>query len=422
MSYPTYGSSFHLDVPVGDKTIHLEVGKYSQQTAAAVLATCGETVVHCTVALGRETELGYFPLSVEFVEKLYAGGIIKGSRWVKREGRPTDDSVLKGRVIDRTMRPLFPDGLKHEVQVVNTVFSYDNENDPDMVAIVASAAALHISQIPFNGPVAGIRVGYRKADGQFLINPTMTERETSDLDLIVSGSSKAVVMVEAGAHEISEEVMIEAIAKAQEVLGGVCAKLDEVRKEIGKEKFVMKTGDAEVTARLEAWSAEIAKGFKTQIHDMVMKEGVLEPTGMEEVLPLILAKLNDGKNVETDVLITEGQIKNILHDLMKAETRRMIIDDGIRPDGRKTDEIRPIWCEADVFPRTHGSAMFKRGATQAVRVVTLGSPSLGLYVEDLDGESVRHYMHHYNMPPYASGEAGRMMSPKRREIGHGALA
>ncbi|HCC84149.1 MAG TPA: polyribonucleotide nucleotidyltransferase, partial [Candidatus Pacebacteria bacterium] len=174
MSYPTYGHSYHLDIPVGDKTIHLEVGKYSQQTAAAVLASMGETVVHCTVALGRETDLGYFPLSVEYVEKLFAGGIIKGSRWVKREGRPTDDSVLKGRVIDRTMRPLFPEGLKNEVQVVNTVFSYDGENDPDVVAMLASAAALHISQIPFNGPVAGIRVGYRKADDQFLINPTQT--------------------------------------------------------------------------------------------------------------------------------------------------------------------------------------------------------------------------------------------------------
>jgi polyribonucleotide nucleotidyltransferase len=422
MSYPTYGASFKLDIPVGDKTIHLEVGKFSQQAAAAVLASCGETVVHCTVALGRETDLGYFPLSVEFVEKLYAAGIIKGSRWVKREGRPTDDSVLKGRVIDRTMRPLFPDGLKHEVQVINTVFSYDNENDPDMLAMVASAAALHISQIPFNGPVAGIRIGYRKADGQFLLNPTQTERKTSDLDLIVSGTAKSVVMVEAGGNEITEAVMIEAIAKAQEALGKICDKLDEVRKAIGKEKFEMKAGDTEAAARIEAWQTAIAKSFKKEIHDMVMKEGILEPTGMETVLPLILEKLNAGKTAETDILITEGQVKGILHDLMKAEARRMIIEDGIRPDNRKTDEIRPIWCEVDVFPRTHGSAMFKRGATQAVSVVTLGSPSLGLYVEDLDGEQVRHYMHHYNMPPFASGEAGRIGSPKRREIGHGALA
>ncbi len=422
MSYPTYGQSYHLDIPVGDKTIHLEVGKFSQQAAAAVLATCGETSVLTTVGLGRETELGYFPLSVEFVEKLYAAGIIKGSRWVKREGRPTDDSILKARVIDRTMRPLFPDGMKHEVQVINTVFSYDGANDADMVGIVATAAALQISNIPFNAPVAGVRMGYRKEDGQFLINPTQEERAASDLDLIVSGSANSVVMVEAGANEISEAVMIEAIAKAQEVLGTICDKLNEMQKAIGKEKFVLKAGDPEVKARFEAWKQAIAADYKTQIHDMVMKEGVLEPTGMETVVPLILEKLNAGKNIETDILITEGQIKGLLHDLMKDEARRMIIEDGVRSDGRKTDEIRPIWCEVDVFARTHGSAMFKRGATQAVSVVTLGSPSLGLYLEDLDGEAIRHYMHHYNMPPFASGEAGRIGVPKRREIGHGALA
>jgi polyribonucleotide nucleotidyltransferase len=422
MSYPTYGKSYHLDIPVDDKVIHLEVGKYSQQAAAAVLVTCGETSVLTTVGLGRETDLGYFPLSVEFIEKYYAAGIIKGSRWLKREGRSSDDAVLKARVIDRTMRPLFPDGMKHEVQVINTVFSYDGVNDADMLAVVGTAAALQISNLPFNGPVAGVRVGYRKSDSTFMFNPTAAEREESDLDLIVSGSDTAVVMVEAGANEITESVMIEAIAKAQVVLGGICKKLNEMQKAIGKEKFALKPGDKDVAARMEAWTAQIAKDFKKEIHDMVMKEGVLEPTGQELVMPQILEKLNAGKTAEAVDFLTEGTLKGILHDLMKAEARRMIIHDGIRPDNRKTDEIRPIWTEVDVFPRTHGSAMFKRGATQAVSVVTLGSPSLGLYIEDLDGESVRHYIHHYNMPPFASGEAGRMGMPKRREVGHGALA
>ncbi len=424
MSYPTYGNTLHQDIAVGDKVVHIEIGKFSQQAAAAVLATCGETMVLCTVGLGRETELGYFPLSVEFVEKLYAGGIIKGSRWVKREGRPTDESILKGRVVDRTMRPLFPDGLKNEVQIINTVFSYDGENDADMVGMIAASVALQISEIPFAGPISGMRIGYRKADGQFLFNPTQTERKTSDLDLIVSGSDTKVVMVEAGANEVAESVIIEAISKAQEILGGVCATITKITEQIGKPKFAVKTLPAEDVARNDAWKAAILKNFKKEIHDMTMKLGVLEPTGVEAFVPTVTAKLNEGLDAEAEgvVLITDKQAKGFVFDLMQKETRRMVIEDGVRPDGRKADEIRPIWCEVDVFARTHGSAMFKRGATQAVSVVTLGSPSLGQYVEDLDGESVHHYMHHYNMPPFASGEAGRIGSPKRREIGHGALA
>lgn len=424
MSHPTYGNTFQQDIAVGDKVVHIEVGKFSQQASAAVLATCGETVVLCTVGLGRETELGYFPLSVEFVEKLYAGGIIKGSRWVKREGRPTDESILKARVIDRTMRPLFPDGLKNEVQIINTVFSYDGENDADMVGMIATSVALQISEIPFAGPISGMRIGYRKADGQFLFNPTQSEREESDLDLIVSGSDTKVVMVEAGANEVAESVVIEAIAKAQEILGGVCAAITNIAEQIGKPKFAVKTLPTEEQARIDGWKAAISKHFQKEIHDMTMKLGVLEPTGIEEVVPVVTAKLNEGLDAEAEgvVLVTDKQVKGFLFDLMQKETRRMVIEDGIRPDGRKSDEVRPIWCEVDVFPRTHGSAMFKRGATQAVSVVTLGSPSLGQYVEDLDGEAVHHYMHHYNMPPFASGEAGRVGSPKRREIGHGALA
>ena len=433
MKQPTYTNTFKRDLQIGDKVIHLEVGKFSEQVDAAVLATCGETVVHCTVGLGREVELGYFPLSVEFVEKLYAGGIIKGSRWVKREGRPTDDSILKGRVVDRTMRPLFPDGIKNEVQVINTVFSYDGVNDPDMVGLVASAVALTISSIPFAGPVAGMRIGYRKSDAQFLFNPTNEERKECDLDLILSGTGSSIVMVEAGADEVGESVIVDAMEQAQKIFGTVCAQIAEIAAQVGKPKFELKSSLSEEEKQLQArMKSEVSAKYKSQIHDMVCKLGVLAPTGLEEVTAQVVTEFTahaeawvaELKPAVDDFFWapTPKVVGKILFDLMQAETRRMIIEDGVRPDGRKTEEIRPIWCEVDVFPRTHGSAMFKRGATQAVSVVTLGSPSLGQYIEDLDGESVNHYMHHYNMPPYASGEAGRIGSPKRREIGHGALA
>ncbi|MFZ5376379.1 MAG: polyribonucleotide nucleotidyltransferase [Patescibacteria group bacterium] len=423
MSYPTYGNTFKKEIKIADKTVQVEIGKFSEQVAAAVMVTAGETVVHTTVALGRQVELGYFPLSVEFAEKLYAGGIIKGSRWVKRDGRPTDDAILKARVIDRSIRPRFPDGMKHEVQVISTVFSYDGENDADMLGLIGTTIALSVSQIPFEGPMAGIRVGYNQETQALLINPTNTERKTSSLDMIVSGTGETIIMVEAGANEVSEPVMIEALTHSQTVLGEICSQINEIVAQAGKEKVQLVVEPAaEVAAAAETLSQTVSSKYAAEIHEMVKKEGVLQPTGIEEVIEKIVTDLNADKAEDAADLVTAKQIGSLLHELMKAEARRMILKDGVRPDGRKTDEIRPIWCEIDVFPRTHGSAMFKRGATQAVTITTLGSPSLGQHIEDMEGEEVRHYMHHYNMPPYASGEAGRFGYPKRREIGHGALA
>lgn len=424
MSYPTYEHPYNKDIVVGDKTIHLEVGKFSQQVSAAVLLTCGETVVHTTVALGRPTSLDYFPLSVDFIEKLYASGIIKGSRWIKREGRPSDDSVLKARVIDRTMRPLFPEGIKNEVQVINTVLSYDGLNEPDMLALLGTALALQISEIPFDGPVAGARLAYFKAQPErgFLFNPSAEEIAASDLDLIVSASKTSIVMVEAGAKEIEEATMVEALSAAQTELAKVCQQIAGIAAEIGKEKAVLvPETDPAVAQAKEALVAELSKKYTQQVHDMVLKEAKLEVTGLDELVTAMVEEHNAAL-AEGEESWTTGQIKSIFHDLMKAEGRRMILEENLRPDGRQPDEIRPIFCEVDILPRAHGSAMFKRGATQALTVTTLGDPSLGQMIEDLAGESVRHYLHHYNMPPYASGEAGRLASPKRREIGHGALA
>lgn len=420
MSYPTYPNTYKTDIQVGDKVIQLEIGKYSQQASASVLATCGETTVHTTIALGRESDLGYFPLSVEFAEKLYAGGIIKGSQWVKRDGRPTDEAILKARVIDRTMRPLFPEGLKNEVQIINTVFSFDKENDADMLGLLATGVGLAVSEIPFDGPVAGLRVGYNKADGSFMINPTIQETEASDLDLIVSGTGESIVMVEAGGNEVEESVLIEAFKKAQAALGEVCSRINEIAAEIGKEKVELTTSLTEVVEN--SLGSILLKKYPAEIRTLVEKEGRLEPSGKKELVARIVGELNVDKNPEKDVLVTDKEVSSALYELTAQVARQMILDEGIRPDGRGTEEIRPIWCEVDVFPRTHGSAMFKRGATQALTITTLGSPSLGQHIEDMEGESVRHYMHFYNMPPYASGEAGRFGAPKRREIGHGALA
>lgn len=405
---PSLDNLYTKEVKVGEKIITLEVGRFSEQVEAAVMAKCGNTWVHVTLALGGETSLGYFPLQVEYVEKLFAAGRIKGSRWVKRDGRPTDDAILRGRVIDRTLRPLFAEGLTREVQIIATVLSVDGVNDPDMVALVGAAAAVEISSIPFDGPVAGLRIGYDREADTFIFNPTYEEETKSAMDLILCGNSEAIVMVEAGAQEISEEIMIRAFDEGQAQLSQMAQSIKEMGEDIGKEKFTFIPEEEHVELQ-EA----LMKKYADKIKEMVIKEGKLQPTGLEAVVGEVKAERED---------LEENDIKHAFYSLMKKEGRRMIIEDGIRPDDRTTTEIRPITCEVDILPMTHGSAMFKRGATQALTVTTLGSPALSQLIEDTEGEHTRHYIHHYNMPPYASGEAGRIGSPKRREIGHGALA
>lgn len=424
MLKPTYTDQYQHEIKVGDKTIEFTIGKFSEQTAAAVLARCGETVVHVTVALGGKVDWGYFPLNVEYEEKLYSSGMIKGSRWVKREGRPTDDAILKARVIDRTIRPLFPEGITNQVQVVSTVFSYDGENSHDMLSLVATGLALSISKIPFNGPVAGLRVGYKHEDQSYTLNPTESVQEELDLDLIVSGTGNSVVMVEAGANEVDEEVILEAIDKAQKELKKICSQIDKIVAKIGREKVELVTpATQDEISRAEKISRELSDKYNQQIVDAVNKQGRLEDFDLDSLVEEMVDYLNEYIFKEEDSVEVEAkEVKSTVYDLMKQEARRMILEDEVRPDGRKPEEIRPIWTEVDLLPQTHGSAMFKRGATQAMTVTTLGSPSLGQTIEDIHGEEVRHYLHHYNMPPYASGEAGRFGYPKRREVGHGALA
>ncbi len=423
MSYPTYPNTVKKEITLGDKKVTLEFGRFSEQVSGAVLVTCGETVVHTTVALGRKVDLGYFPLSVDFSEKLYAGGIIKGSRWVKREGRPSDDVILKARVIDRSLRPLFPDGITNEVQVINTVLSYDGENDPDMLGLLGSAIGVAISEIPFDGPMAGLRIGYSKQDKKFVVNPTNEERENMDLDIVISGTGDAIVMVEAGANEVEEKVIVDALVMAQKEFSKVCAEISKIVTKIGKEKSELVSEAVKLRVQtIDDLAKDIYTSYAKDIRAVVEKKAKLQPTGVEELEAKIATDLNKGQDEESEDIIPEKDISEAVSLLTKQEARKMILEEGIRPDGRKTDEIREIWSEVDFLPRTHGSAMFKRGATQAVTVTTLGTPSLGQHVEGIDGEELRRYMHHYNMPPYASGEAGRFGWPKRREIGHGALA
>jgi len=395
-------------VDINGRQLIFQVGELAPQANAAVLAQMGETIVLATVVSGRSVaDLDYLPLSVEYQEKLYAGGKIKGSRWVKREGRPSDESILTARLIDRSIRPLFPENYRNEVQVIITVLSFDGENDPDVLSICATSAALAISDIPWNGPVAGIRAGYK--EGTFFADPTYKEREFSDLDLIISSTEKAIVMVEAGANEVNEKEAVGGLVFAQEEITKIIKAIKELRKEIGKEK---QTIEEENNEKLRQQVEEKAsKRLKSTIEKMIRGE-----SGKED-LQSLKEDLKTQYKEENQLLI-----ENIVDNLFKEHVRKQILEKKLRSDGRKPDEIRTLSIEVGVLPRTHGSAIFQRGQTQALTVTTLASPSLEQWIESIEGEETKRYIHHYNMPPFTVGEVGRLGWPSRREVGHGALA
>lgn len=401
---------------IAGKSLTLEVGRFAEQASAAVLAKYGETMVLATVtASGKETTLDYFPLSVEYVERLYAGGRIKGSRWVKREGRPSDDAVLAGRVIDRSIRPLFPKAYNHDVQIVITVLSVDGENDPDVLGLVATSAAIAISPLPWNGPIGGVRVGYVKdaetGKGAYIINPTVMEQETSEFDFVVSSSKKKVVMLEGGFCETPEDVVFGAVSEAKKANATIIDLIGELVDEVGKPKVQV----SEVTEADEL-KKKIVKDYKKEMDAAFAKKAEKE-FGGDEVANL--AK-TIAEAYGTDY--STKDIEEALDSLFKKQVKENVLLHGKRFDGRKTDEIRAIEIEVGVLSRTHGSAMFKRGQTQALTVATLGTPSLEQLIESPMGEESKRYIHHYSMPPYSVGETGRIGTPSRREIGHGALA
>jgi len=400
-------------VEIGGKNLTLEVGSFAGQATSAVLARYGDTMVLATVVVYKPREdLDYFPLYVEYVERLYAGGRIKGSRWVKREGRPTDEAILTARLVDRSIRPLFPEGYKNEIQVVITVLSVDAENDADIPALCATSAALSISKIPWQGPIGAVRMGFvpKNGDSAFLINPSYQDLEYSHLDLIVSITKKGIIMLEGGAKEIPEETILKAIESTQPEIQKVIALIEDLTKQVGVKKQPFENIPIEATLM-----KNIEKDLGKKTGELVASMAVKEESGgvLEEIYEALFEKYSDQKK-ET--------IVKIVDKLLKKTIREQILNKGKRPDGRKPEEIRPIEVEVGILPRTHGSAMFRRGSTQVLTVTTLGSPSLEQLIENMEGEESKRYIHHYYMPPFSVGEVGRIGSPSRREIGHGALA
>ena len=404
------------EINLDGKKFTLEVGRFAQQATSAVIGRMGDTMVLVTIVEGRlKPELDYFPLSVEYVEKLYAGGRIKGSRWVKREGRPTEEAILKGRLIDRSIRPLFPKNYKNEVQVVVTVLSVDGENDPDILAINTVSAALAISPLPWKGPIASVRVGFVKEhDGQescYIINPTEAEMELSELDLVVSSTAERVDMIEAGDNQRDEKTFAGAFIFLEKARKEILKGINELVKKVGQEKKEVTTSELD-----KALYEELEKKYKKQIKELIPQVATKEGQGGD--LVAMAEEFVTEKNNEVDKKV----VFEFLDKIFKKQVREGILKEDQRPDGRGLTEIRPIDVEVGVLPRTHGSAVFKRGQTQALSITTLGSPSLEQYFERMEGEETKKYMHHYYMPPYSVGEAGRIGVPSRREIGHGALA
>lgn len=401
-------------ITLTDQTLTLEVGKYAQQATAAVLAQLGDTVVHATLVVGKEIDSDYLPLYVEYQEKLYAGGKIKGSRWVKREGRPSDEAILTSRLIDRSIRPLFPKSLRREIQVVITTLSVDGTNDPDIPAIIAAAAACSLSGLPFRGPLGAIRVGFvpENGSGRYITNPTHQDRQYSDMDLVISGVKEGIVMVEAGANQVSEAATLEAMKYGQAEIDQVVTAITELVKKV-KPTSISHTDqrEKEVASLAKSFAKKYQSDLTTAMEQLAKKE-----SGGSQLAELTTA-IAETEAME-DRVLAAAAIDKALGMIM----RQKILDTGKRADGRQTNEIRPIICRVRELPRTHGSAMFQRGATQALTIVTLAPPALEQLIESPEMAETKRYMHHYNMPPFSVGETGRMGWPSRREVGHGALA
>ena len=399
------------EIEIGARKLILETGRLAGQADGAVVASYGETMVLATVVMSKMERAGinYFPLTVDFDEKLYAAGRIKGSRWVKREGRPTDEAILTSRLVDRTLRPLFNSRLRNEVQVILTTLSFDGQNDPDMPAITAASAALLISGIPWNGPVAAVRIG-RDQNKQLLINPTYAEREASDVDLVVSGPANLVNMIECGSKEVSESDLAAAFETAQKESQKLIEFQNKFADEVGRHKVTILVPTPD-----EALRKEIKSRLGAKLEETLYGENY---DAVEKVKKDIIDWLAEsGKNqkvlAEADTLLEE-ELNEIVH--------RNILANKKRVDGRAMDEVRPLHIEVGVLPRTHGSAIFQRGQTQALCAATLAAPGLEQSIETMEFVGTKRYFHHYNFPPFSSGETGRIGFPGRREIGHGALS
>ncbi len=400
---------------LGQDKVILSSGKLARLAGGAVVARQGETVVLATATMSRTPREGvnFFPLTVDFQERLYAAGRIPGS-FFRREGRPSERAVLTSRLIDRPIRPLFPKGMRNEVQIIVTVLSQDDTYQPDMLSIIAASAALTISDIPFEGPIGAVRIGY--VDGALVVNPTIEQLEDSQLDLRVAGSEEAIIMVEAGAREVSEAVMIDALELAHQSIQDLIRVQQEMREAIGKPKRPYLV--AEMPAGLEERVRTLAESKLESLLATTLLKGerieALDALEAETVAALQEEMEANGW--------TEQQVGEAFHDVLKSVVRRRILDEGIRPDGRDPVTIRPLEAEVNLVPRPHGSGLFTRGETQVLSLATLGMPNEEQMLDDLFPEETKRYIHHYNFPPFSTGEVWPIRSPKRREIGHGALA
>ncbi|OCS92370.1 polyribonucleotide nucleotidyltransferase [Caryophanon latum] len=389
----------------------VEVGQLAKQANGAAMIRYGETAVLATATMSKEAKpTDFFPLTVNYEERLYAAGKIPGG-FIKREGRPSENAVLTSRLIDRPIRPMFPDGFRNEVQSILMVMSNDPNCPADVAAMFGSSLSLAISDIPFDGPIAGVHVGY--IDGEFIVNPTMEQANASTVHLTVAGNKDAINMVEAGALEVPEDVMLEAIMFGHEEIKKLIAFQEQIVAEVGKAKkeVVLYELDAQLTAAIKEM-AEVDMNTAIQTADKQQRE--INITAVK-------TRVVESYEAEEADADTMKQVKAILDKMVKDEVRRLITEDKVRPDGRKQDEIRPLSSEVDLLPRTHGSAMFTRGQTQAISITTLGPLGDVQIIDGLGIEETKRFMHHYNFPAFSVGETGRYGSPGRREIGHGAL-
>ncbi|HID92094.1 TPA: polyribonucleotide nucleotidyltransferase [Candidatus Gracilibacteria bacterium] len=416
MSY--YSNHKIYDLEIAGKKYTFDFGKYATLTNGSCVVTCGGTSVLATAVMSQTArDIDYMPLMVNYQEKLYAAGMIKGSRFLKRETRPSDDKILISRVIDRSIRPLFPNNLRNDVQIMLTTLSYDRDNEHDICAALGASAALHVSNIPWGGPIAMLRVGIDTETNNLVLNPSFEERKVQDLDLIVSSTKDGVVMLEAGAKEINEEKMLEAIEFGQKEGAKICTFFEELRADRGQEKIVL--AEPENDEELNTW-------VKSECFDAYQNALWTIPGKLQRVAAKsVITENAKAKALESGGFDEERLNKNFQKsaDLVwKNILRTAILEDEKRIAGRKLEEIRSIYVEKNMLERTHGSALFQRGETQALSIVTLAPPSQGQIVEGIEGEETHHYFHHYNFPPYSVGSCSHRVMTGNREIGHGALA
>ncbi|MGB3327848.1 MAG: polyribonucleotide nucleotidyltransferase, partial [Thermomicrobiales bacterium] len=402
----------NVSMTIGNETLSLETGRLAEQAGGAVVVQLGNSIVLSTVVGDKKPkeDLPFFPLTVDYEERMYAAGKIPGG-FIKREGRPTEAAILAARLTDRPIRPLFPKGYRAPVQVMTTVLSADQENDPDILSIIGASAALTISPIPFDGPVGAARIGL--VNDELVVNPTFVQLDESELDLVVAGTADAIMMVEGDANQISEERLLDAIDLAHQQIRKIVDLQLQLASQVTIEKWPF-----EAPVKNEQLIADVSAFLGDRLRESVRnpdKVVRLEATSGLEAEAIAALAGEDGK-------YSSNEVSDTYQSLLKAEVRNGILEDGVRPDGRTTEQIRPIWSQVGYLPRAHGSAIFTRGQTQVLTVATLGSTSEEQRLDSISPEDHKSYIHHYNFPPYSVGEARPLRGASRRDIGHGALA